>query len=195
MEEERFTSLLQEPVSTPLENLGNISNDTLPDSLQPVTSDLLSEIERGMKGEVPQLPSVDVPQKNVPAEKIISDANQKAKEPILDARIKLTNLYIECEQKRLEQQKPLLVSIVGLTKTLIWLFNGVIGFITVAVIILCFVKSDVSILERLFDFLKYYVGAVLVELTGMLLFVAKSVFSSNYRKILDNVLNVKSDKQ
>ena len=96
--------------------------------------------------------------------------------------------------KRLNQQKPLLESVIKLTKTLIWLFNIVIGLITASVIILCFVQSDTSILQNLFDFLKYYVGAVLVELIGMLIFIVKGVFSSNYNKIMESVLGFDSKK-
>lgn len=107
---------------------------------------------------------------------------------------KLINLYIDCEKERLNQQKPLLESVIKLTKTLIWLFNIVIGLITVSVIILCFVQSDTSILQSLFDFLKYYVGAVLVELIGMLIFIVKGVFSSNYNKIMESVLGFDSKK-
>ena len=176
MEEKNKTPQSQEP------------NVEQPNAQSPET-DELSQFELGIKGDVPQSPNVDVPKSDVPSEDIISSANQKASEPIFDAKIKLTNLYIQCEQKRLEQQKPLLDSIISVTKILIWLFNIVICVITCTVVAICFVQHDITALDKLFEFLKYYIGVVLVEMLGMLLFIAKSVFSSNYKKILEKVLN------
>lgn len=154
----------------------------------------LSSALDNLSDEIPQQPNINIPQKSISYQEEIDDINAKAESAMVDSRAKLINLYIDCEKERLNQQKPLLESVIKLTKTLIWLFNIVIGLITVAVIILCFVQSDTSILQNLFDFLKYYVGAVVIELIGMLIFIVKGVFSTNYNKIMESVLGFDSSK-
>lgn len=158
-----------------------------------IWTELFSSLDN-LSDEIPQQPNINIPQKSVSYQEEIDDVNAKAESAMVDSHTKLINLYIDCEKKRLEQQKPLLESVIKLTKTLIWLFNVVIGLITISVIVLCFVHSDTSILQSLFNFLKYYVGAVLVELIGMLIFIVKGVFSSNYNKIMESVLKPDSKK-
>ena len=138
--------------------------------------------------QVPQKPDVNIHQNVVPYQDTIDKVNTEAEIAMLDSRAKLVNLYIECEKERLNQQKPLLESVIALTRTLIWIFNVIIGLITSAVLIISIVQSDTSVLPALFDFLKYYIGAVLVELVGMLLFIVQGVFSSKYSKIVDCIL-------
>lgn len=138
--------------------------------------------------QVPQNPDVNIHQNRVPYQATIDNVNAQAQMAMLDSRAKLVNLFIDCEKERLEQQKPLLNSVIALTKTLIWLFNIIIGLITLAVIVISIIQSNTSVLPDLFDFLKYYIGAVLVELVGMLLFIVQSVFSSKYNKIVDSIL-------
>lgn len=89
--------------------------------------------------------------------------------------------YVESVQKSMSQrhklQKPILDCIKRLLNVLIWSFNIIIGVIVIFSALYCFRNSDDDLLIQLLDFLKYYVGAVVVELLGMLYFVTKSVFS------------------
>lgn len=158
-----------------------------------------SEFEKFKEELVAAFPkelSVNIPEEDVPSKNKIADANIKAEGTLFDARLKLTNLYIECEQKRLEQQKPLLDAVVQLTKIQLICFNAVISVLTIVLAIISFIKMDLELWQAMLDFLKYYIGAVVVELVGMLFFIAKSTFSSNYSKIMQNVLepNSKKDK-
>ena len=153
----------------------------------------IDELIAGFPKEV----SVNLPQDDIPSENKIAKANIKAEEALFDARLKITNLYIECEQKRLEQQKPLLDAVIGLTKIQLICFNVVICVLTYVIATVSFFKMDLELWKVMLDFLKYYIGAVVVELLGMLFFIAKSTFSSNYNKIMENILdpNPKKDKK
>lgn len=147
-----------------------------------------------LSSNIPQQPDVNFLQKRVAYQEEIDGVNARVEAGMIETRAKLVNHYINCEKGRLEQQRPLLESVLNINKTLIWLFNIVISIITVSVIVLCFVKSDTSILGGLFDFLKYYVGAVVVELIGMLFFIVRGVFSFDYKKIMESVLNTETKK-
>ena len=126
-----------------------------------------------MKASVPEQPSIDAPSGN--------------------AQGKLVDQYIKADNQRLEQQTSLLEKILRLTWVQVWLFNGVILVMIGAVMVRMFVFGE-SDFTGLFDFLKYYVGAVLVELLGMLAFISKSIFSSSYDKIMEKVSTVSSKR-
>ena len=147
-----------------------------------------------LSSTIPQQPDLNFHQKRVDYQEEIDDVNTRVEAEMVETRAKLVNHYIECEKGRLEQQRPLLMSVIKINTTLIWLFNIVIGIITISAIVLCFVQSDTSILDGLFDFLKYYVGAVVVELIGMLFFIVRGVFSFDYKKIMESVLNTETKK-
>lgn len=138
-----------------------------------------------LKAEVPSDTSVDVPKAHASSEEIINDANERAETSLTNARSAIVKHYIQCEQNRVEQQKPLLKATINLVTVQIWLFNIIIFLFSVVVVVISIVNNDIEPLLSLFDFLKYYVGAVLVELLGMLLLIAKSIFSSNYGKIME----------
>ena len=76
----------------------------------------------------------------------------------------------------------------GLTKTvqrIIWVqlffFNIVVALIVASVTIECsiFKETSVETSKVLFEFLKYYIGATIVELFGMLVFVLHYAFSES----------------
>ena len=156
---------------------------------------ILAEITASLgnlSAEVPQHPNINLLQSKVEYEEEIEDINAKAEAAMIDSRAKLIGLYVECERQRLAQQEPILKSVISINKLLIWLFNIVIVILSVSVVVFAFVKSDVSVLQYLLDFLKYYIGAVVVELIGMLFFIVRGVFSSDYQKIMESVLKTES---
>lgn len=169
------------------------NNPELDTNIEQIWAEIASSLDN-LSSDIPKQPDINFLQKKVAYQDEIDGVNARVEAAMIDSRAKLVNLYIDCEKERLEQQKPLLESVIKVNKTLIWLFNIVISIITISVIVLCFVQSDTSILEGLFDFLKYYVGAVVVELIGMLFFIVRGVFSSNYNKIMENVLKPESKK-
>lgn len=61
----------------------------------------------------------------------------------------------------------------------------VIGLVTGDSNFLFIHKIDSSVCEDLFNFLKYYISATIVELLGMLYFIVKRVFSNNVAKMFE----------
>ena len=143
---------------------------------------------------IPQQPDISLPQNKVVCQDAIGKVNNEFESAMIDSRAKLINLYIHCEEQRLSQQSPLLQSVINMTTTLIKAFNWVIGILSVAVIAFCFWQGDSTTLQSLLDFLKYYIGAVIAELIGLIIFIAKGVFSSNYEKIIEKVFGSDSSK-
>ena len=168
-------------------------NPELDTNIEKIWAEIASSLE-DLSSDIPKQPNVNFVQKRVAYQEEIDGINAKVEAAMIDSRAKLVNLYIDCEKERLIQQRPLLISVIKLNQILIWLFNIVISIITISVIVLSFVQSDTSILKDLFDFLKYYVGAVVVELIGMLFFIVRGVFTSNYNKIIESVLKSESKK-
>lgn len=170
------------------------SNSEININAEQISAELNNSLD-GLSSEIPVQPQIALYQRKVEYQNEIDGVNAKAEAAMIDSRAKLINLYIDCEKERLEQQKPLLEAIIRINSTLVWLFNIIIALITAAVIVLCFLRSDINVLGDLLNFLKYYVGAVVVELIGMLFFIVRGIFSSNYNKVIESVLKPESKKK
>lgn len=83
------------------------------------------------------------------------------------------------EQQKLEERKTLLTILSTLLGIQIFFMNVVVLLITVWCVFSfgCFRQVDATILSGIFDFTKYYVTAVLVELLGGIIFIVHNVFS------------------
>ena len=166
----------------------NVNNNSL-------SSDVKSEYDEckdSIKNLIPDEPNINIVQENTDPDTIIEAANKKAEEPLKDAKIKLIYLYIECEENRVKQQAPLIKAIAKMTKTLIWLFNVIIFLVSISAIAFCFIFEEKGMIDTLLTFLKYYIGAVVVELLGMILYIVKSIFSnSSHTALIDSI--IKSD--
>ena len=53
----------------------------------------------------------------------------------------------------------------------------------------------IDVVHNLFTILKYYIGATIVELIGMVWFITKGTFSSDHVKTMQSVLKGKSSIQ
>ena len=99
----------------------------------------------------------------------------------LDERIKYLNAKAISEEEK--QKRKLRNKLVVAIKHIIW-FQLLFFNIVVLVIVLS-VTTDIQIFKdmgedlsiQLFDFLKYYIGATIIELLGMLVLILKFVFS------------------
>ena len=49
--------------------------------------------------------------------------------------------------------------------------------------------NDASVFPLFFDILKYYIGATVVELIGILAFIIKGTFTSDHTKLMEILLN------
>lgn len=89
------------------------------------------------------------------------------------------------ETDRSKRKKPLLWALIILTAFQVIVFNVIIagtGWFL-------FRLNDVSVLPLFFDILKYYIGATLVELIGILTFIIKGTFTSDHTKLMETLLN------
>lgn len=111
---------------------------------------------------------------------IIDSANARAVDILNDAKLAIIKSYAKNEKERAERQKPLLWVIVGLTALQLIAFNAIIAMIAFA----AFKTENSEIVLHLFEILKYYIGATVVELIGLVWFITRDTFSSNHIKMM-----------
>ena len=140
-------------------------------------------IERLIK-EIPSTPTIDLP-KEQSAENKIDSFNENAKQAIVDA-------YSRSESLRLDRQKPMMVAIVIMLGVQLCAFNAVIFILLYKSFSV--ISSNSDLFAELLDFLKYYVGAVIVELVGLMLIVTKNTFSLHLGKMVDKLIASKKSK-
>ena len=105
------------------------------------------------------------------AEEKIFEANNKAREALLGS-------YIKEEGLRQQRQKPITIAIIILLSVQLILFN-----VLIFILVLNGAKTiESEIFSHLLDFLKYYIGAVVVELLGLIATITANTFSSNLSK-------------
>ena len=119
--------------------------------------------------QVPTDVTVDFSNQPVPVEAIINKDNDKAKTAIVSA-------YTDNETERVKRQKWLLWAVVILTGIQLVFFNLIICY----VVRQSFQTEILDIINNMFDILKYYIGATVVELIGMIVFVVSSTFSTSH---------------
>ena len=156
-----------------------------------LSEDVEKSIRAGLKNQIPQATSVEIPQNGGTAAEKITNANKSVEKEIAGA---VSKLFVELEEGKATQQESLLQSIIGLMDTQIWFVSAIMVGVFVVATLVWMCTSDVAMLKELLNFLKYYVGAVLVELLGLLALIAKSVFSSNYNKIMEQIIEKSKQK-
>ena len=145
-----------------------------PNAFLPLEQTLIQQVPSSLENTVPDAPTEDETQE------IIKDYNADQ-----EAKRALIGTYQESEKARIDRQPHLLKWVVCLTSFQLVVFNVVIactGWFT-------FQNGNVTIAELYFDILKYYIGATVVELIGMIWFVTKGTFSSDHIKSIDHMVN------
>lgn len=135
---------------------------------------LIQQVPSSLKNTVPNAPSKDETQEKINE----YNANKEAKRAVIGN-------YKQSEEARLERQPRLMSWVVGLTSFQLVVFNIVIaftGWFTLK-------NGNVTVAEMYFDILKYYIGATVAELIGMIWFVTKGTFSSDHIKTIDHMVN------
>lgn len=101
----------------------------------------------------------------------------------------LNRLTLSAEVQKQEFKKKILQLVSILTCIQLVFFNLIVAFVIVAFTTkISWIKSlKVDAIVAILDFLKYYIGATVVELLGMLLFIIGYVFSdSKLKKKIEN---------
>ncbi len=108
---------------------------------------------------------------------------------------KLNNLTIKEEEQKQKFKTIILRLVSVLTCIQLVFFNAIVAYVIIAFTTkISWVKNlKVDVITAILDFLKYYIGATVVELLGMLLFIIRYVFSDTKFKKKDNAK--KDDKK
>lgn len=116
-----------------------------------------------------------------PVEWIIDEINCRA----MDEAI---SVFSKGESERLSHQNGLIKSVGRLTILQLIFFNVIV----VIALIGSFVKGSPDIIKELFTILKYYIGATVVELIGMIAFITRGTFSSDHIKVMKMLFSPRS---
>ena len=152
----------------------------------------IDDLNKQLTDQVPEKQQFSFPESAVkPKKEIVVKANARANEILNNAKISVVNSYVTNEEERTKRQKPLLYAIVAITAFQLVSFNVIIA----CCVFLAFKNNDPTILTQLFEVMKYYIGATIVELIGMVWFITKGTFSTNHVKTMELMLRDEVSKQ
>lgn len=134
--------------------------------------------------EIPDTTKIDIP-KEKSAENKIDSFNKNAENAIVDA-------YKKSENLRLKRQKPIMIAIMVMLIVQLCAFNTLIFILLYKSFTIISIESN--LFTELLDFLKYYVGAVIVELIGLMLVITKNTFSLHLGKTIDKIISSRKPK-
>lgn len=151
------------------------------------TIDCQNSFSSALQQYVPDTVSFDFNNDKVSTKSIIEDANKLA----------ITKAYTENESARVKRQKWLLLAVVLFTACQLLFFNFVIHTTVTKSFQTAQLESisNIEVINNFFDILKYYIGATVVELIGMILFITKGTFSSDHVKTMELLLKNNLTKQ
>ena len=145
-------------------------------------SQFAQEVLSKLTTKIPDTPKYDIPD-NIPATKKITGANEKAKQA-------LVNSFNKSEKSRIDLQKPLFFVVLGSFAVQLLAFNIIIG-------VLVFrgtgnievTKINLDVFSELLNFLRYYIGAVVVEIIGLTTIIVKNAFSLHSNQMMSKLLD------
>ena len=164
----------QEPNTLDLKNQAPLDEDTeisqqTSTSVNQLPEECTDVISKAFDGVFPEDLTVDFDDHTSNTKSIIEESNEKAKSAIIKS-------YAKNETERVKRQKYLLWAVVALTAIQMVFFNGVIA----GVVYLSFKSGEQETINNIFDILKYYIGATVVELIGMIVYITSGTFSSSH---------------
>lgn len=171
----------------PPDPAGGVEGPGFGDAATETVWDILDSAAKTLASQVPSAPESDIPNQKNESDRIIKQANDKA----INALSSIIGLITESERSRLEKQKPVLYCVIGFVGSQLFVFNGLIAF---SIIYSAIKNPGIANFSIIFEFLKYYIGAVLVELIGMIVFITKSTFTSSTKEML-NIVKFWSNKK
>lgn len=138
---------------------------------------ILADAQKSLEDQVPSVQEARIPNDENTADKtknIIKHANNQTLESIL-------GFISKSEDARINRQNPVLYVVLVLTLLQLVVFNGLIVFVIYSAV----ENPEVRNLSVILEFLRYYIGAVLVEMIGMIVFITKSTFTSSTKEMLN----------
>ena len=103
--------------------------------------------------------------------------------------------YTDNEKARVRRQRWLFFVLVIFTGAQLWFFNKVINTTVSSSFEIILQYEQFDLLTNLFDILKFYIGATVVELIGMIATVTAGTFSSSHVKTMNMLLKNSKDKK
>lgn len=139
-------------------------------------NEVSNEILNQLFPSVPSNIKINIPAIKKTSDKEVEKFNEELKQPIIDS-------FIKGEDQRLSLQKPVSNWVFIIFSVQLLAFNFIIFYL-----IFKYLPglNDISF-SYLLDFLKYYIGAVIVEIIGFISIILKSTFSFNTKKIVENI--------
>ena len=147
-------------------------------SFDELKNKLSDAVPTKLESTVPNTPSEDE------VESLIVRYNDKSVEILKDAKLAAIWSFVKNESERTKRQKPLLYIVAIFTAIQLIAFNVIIA----AVAWFSFQNSETDVITQLFDILKYYIGATVVELISMLAYITSGTFSTNHVKTMELLL-------
>ena len=135
---------------------------------------IFSEIFSELENQIPSKSKVEV------------KGEKNGKNKIDDYNNDIIKMYLEGEHAHLKGQKPVSIIIAIAVLLQIIAFNVLIFIVSLR-------TFDSTKLELLLDFMKYYTGAVIVEMLGLCIIIVKGVFSMSLGKMVEHILKKKKD--
>lgn len=132
-----------------------------------------------LQSQIPESLNIDLPSREAfssTGEDSIQEANNKAQTAIL-------KLLKDNEEERRKRRKPVLIFVSVLVVLQLVAFNVIIGSLVLG----WWGTENIEIAIELMDFLKYYIGAVLVELLGMLAVIITDTFKSYSEPLIKTI--------
>ena len=146
---------------------------------------LLSLEESFKKNLIANTPSeLEITVPDIPSSKEIDQKIDSYNERKEAARAVVAT-YNQSEIARIKRQPRLLSWVVGLTFFQLIAFNLIIAVAGW----LAFKNGNEAVINLFLEILKYYIGATVLELVGMIWFVTKATFSSDHIKSIDSIVN------
>lgn len=103
--------------------------------------------------------------------------------------------YTDNEKARVGRQRWLFFVLVIFTGAQLWFFNKVINTTVSSSFEIIMQHEQFDLLTDLFDILKFYIGATVVELIGMIATVTAGTFSSSHVKTMNMLLKNSKGKK
>ena len=142
--------------------------------------ELLKTVSTRLTTDIPTAPTQNIESPSASLEEIITQANIKAGDIINNAKAAVLLAYINNENARTERQQPLFNAI----KLFTGIQLGVFNVIVVLTVVWSFINGESGTIVLMFDILKYYMGATVVELIGMVVYIVSVTFSKDHMKIM-----------
>lgn len=121
---------------------------------------------------------------DLPESETSDDGESLVQELNREAATSLISIVKKAEDERLSRIKPLQYWLICFLGLQLIAFNAIVGFLVFTL----FKNFTLDALSLFIEFLKYYVGAVLVELIGIMVFITKSTFTSVTKDIINGFL-------